>query len=137
MLRAFEAAVSLKSFSKAGDSLGVSQSAISHSIKDLEIIVGKKLFTRMSRHTFPTMDALVLCKAVRNGFETIHNAVAYCQPSGDENELIISCFPGFAVKWLFPRLINFDTRHPTIAVSLRTLGTVREIGEGEADTANA
>lgn len=135
VLRAFEAAVKHKSFSKAGDSLGVSQSAISHSIRDLEIIIGKKLFNRTSRHTYPTPDALMLCDAIRGGFETIHNAVAYCRSTSDENELIVSSFPGFAVKWLFPRLIRFDAACPDIAVSLRTLGAVREVGEGEADIA--
>lgn len=135
VLRAFEAAVRFKSFSKAAEALGVSQSAVSHSIKDLEIIVRKKLFKRTARHTLPTTDALILRDAICNGFETIHSAVAHCQLTGDKNELVISCFPGFAVKWLFPRLIDFDTRHPTIAVSLTTLGTVREIGEDEADLA--
>ncbi len=135
VLRAFEAAVRFKNFSKAADHLGVSQSAISHAIKDLEIIVGKKLFTRNARRTAPTADAILLCEAVRNGFKQIHEAVQECRATQNANELVVSCFPGFAVKWLFPKLINFDTEHPGIAVSLKTLVGARKVAEDEADIA--
>lgn len=132
VLRAFAAAVQYKSFSKAGAYLGVSQSAISHSVKDLEIVVGKQLFTRTARQTHPTADALALYEAIQLGFKTIHSAVNYCR-SSNAHELVVSSFPGFAVKWLFPRLINFDHRFPDIAISMRTMGTIREIQEYEAD----
>lgn len=133
VLRSFVAAVQFKNFSKAAAHLGVSQSAISHSIKDLEIIIGKQLFTRTARRTHPTADALVLYEAVQHGLKIIHSAVNYCRSSGNENELVVSCFPGFAVKWLFPRLINFDHSYPDMAMSMRTLGTTREIRDDEAD----
>jgi LysR family glycine cleavage system transcriptional activator len=133
VLRSFVAAVRFRNFSKAGVHLGVSQSAISHSIKDLEIIIGKQLFTRTARRTHPTADALILYEAIQHGFKIIHGAVNYCRSSVSESELIVSCFPGFAVKWLFPRLINFDLRYPGMAISLRTIGTIREIREDEAD----
>lgn len=133
VLRSFVAAVEYRNFSKAGAHLGVSQSAVSHSIKDLEIIVGKQLFTRTARRTIPTAEALVLYEAVQQGFRTIYSAVNYCRSAGNEGELVVSCFPGFAVKWLFPRLIRFDRAYPGVAISMRTLGTVREIHEDEAD----
>ena len=133
VLRSFVAAVQFMNFSKAGAHLGVSQSAVSHSIKDLEIIIGKQLFTRTARRTRPTADALILYDAIQNGFRIIHSAVNYCRSSEHANEIVVSCFPGFAVKWLFPRLIKFDHSHPDIAISMRTMGTVREIREDEAD----
>ncbi len=49
--------------------------------------------------------------------------------------IAISALPGFAVLWLFPRLIDFDERHPGISVSLGTSDRLSDIAGGEADMA--
>jgi len=34
--------------------------------------------------------------------------------------IVISCLPGFAFTWLFPRLLHFDLKHPDLALSITT-----------------
>jgi LysR family transcriptional regulator, glycine cleavage system transcriptional activator len=53
-LEAFEAAARLAAFSRAGDELGLSQSAISHRIKLLEETLGVTLFVRLPRQVVLT-----------------------------------------------------------------------------------
>ena len=48
-LRAFEASARHLSFARAADELGVTASAVSHQIKQLEEILGTRLFVRMTR----------------------------------------------------------------------------------------
>ena len=134
-LRIFEAAVRHQSFTKAADELGLTQSAVSHRIKDLEQYVGSELFHRKSRKSIPTKNGNSLAEAIRTGFNTIGDAVANIKTTRDDNCLMVSLLPGFAVKWLFPRLINFDDLHPDITVSLIAQSSLADLLGGEADIA--
>lgn len=49
LLAGFEAAARIGSFSRAAESLHLSQSAISHQIQQLEAFVGQPLFHRVGR----------------------------------------------------------------------------------------
>ena len=44
------------------------------------------------------------------------------QKGGADPTITVSCAPGFAVNWLFPRLIRFDQLHPDTPVSILTEG---------------
>jgi LysR family glycine cleavage system transcriptional activator len=134
-MRALEAAIRHESFSLAAQELGITQSAISHQIKDLEIKLRVPLFRRLARQTVPTDDARLLGRAIRTGVSTIQTAVEKIMNREDDNAIVISALPGFAVQWLFPRLIDFDERHPGISVSLGTSGRLSDIAAGEADMA--
>jgi LysR family glycine cleavage system transcriptional activator len=48
-LRAFEAVARLSSFRRAGEELLITQSAVSHQIRELEQNVGTRLFVRKAR----------------------------------------------------------------------------------------
>ena len=134
-MRALEAAIRHESFSAAADELGVTQSAISHKIKELEVHLGVPLFRRLARSTVPTENARTLGRAIRSGTAIIHDAVEEIMGSNTGRAITISALPGFAVQWLFPRLIDFDERHPGISISLGTSDTLTDISAGEADMA--
>jgi DNA-binding transcriptional LysR family regulator len=53
-LQAFMAVAKERSFTKAGAKLGVSQSALSHTIRELEERLGVRLLTRTTRSVSPT-----------------------------------------------------------------------------------
>ena len=121
-LRMFEAVVRLGGFRLAAEDLGVTQSAVSQHVRRLEEWTGRQLLIRGARRSVPTADGRLLADAVATGFETIGNACHALRQKGleDERPLMISTLPGFALKWLFPRLIRFDQEHPDIPVSIST-----------------
>lgn len=129
-LRAFEAAARLGSFTAAAEELGVTQGAVSQHVKTLEKYMEGPLFLRLPRGVVPTPEGRRAVEAVRDGLERIANALG---PAELERALTVSVLPGFAVKWLFPRLIKFDQQHPEIEVSISTSARLLDFASGEAD----
>ncbi|MDA0663131.1 MAG: transcriptional regulator GcvA [Proteobacteria bacterium] len=113
-LRAFEASARHLSLSRAAAELHVTPSALSHQIKSLEDILGRKLFTRKVRAIELTAAGKLLYPGLQTGFTHIREAVAGLQPQGDSRILVISTPPGFTAKWLAPRLYRFATMYPDI-----------------------
>jgi LysR family glycine cleavage system transcriptional activator len=130
ILRALEAAARLGSFTAAAEELGVTQGAISQHVKALEEQMGRPLFLRLSRGVVPTAEGRLAVEAVQDGLERISAALG---PSAPERALTVSVLPGFAVKWLFPRLIKFDQQQPEIEVSISTSSRMLDFASGEAD----
>lgn len=120
-LRAFEAAARHESFSLAADELGVSQSAISQHVKSLEEWLGQDLMARGARRSRPTRDGARLARSISDGLGRISEV---CETIRDrrriDSTIVISCLPGFAFIWLFPRLLKFDLAHPQLTVSITT-----------------
>ncbi len=124
-LRTFESVARLRGFGRAAEELGVTQSAVSQHVKALEDWLDLRLLTRsttggLGRAT-PTEDGARLAQAVETGFGAIATLCHELRAARSPNQaIVLSCLPGFAVNWLFPRLINFDQRHPDIPVSIMT-----------------
>ncbi|MCG6902309.1 MAG: LysR family transcriptional regulator [Rhodobacter sp.] len=120
-LRAFEAVVRHATFSAAAEELGVSQSAVSQHVKALEEWLGHPLMTRGARRSEPTRDGARLARAIAEGLGRITDV---CEDIRDkrraDNTIVISCLPGFAFIWLFPRLLKFDLAHPHLSISIAT-----------------
>ena len=75
-LRVFEAAARLKSFTKAGEELGMTQTAVSYQIKLLEEHVGEPLFLRRPRQVSLTEAGEQLQPKVAQGFSILAEAMA-------------------------------------------------------------
>lgn len=120
-LRAFEVVARCASFSLAAEELGVSQSAISQHVKALEEWLGQELLIRGARQSVPTREGELLARAISEGLGRISDT---CIDLRDrrraDNTIIISCLPGFAFTWLFPRLLRFDIAHPQLSISITT-----------------
>ncbi|MBL8808263.1 MAG: transcriptional regulator GcvA [Rhodospirillales bacterium] len=134
-LRAFEAAARLKSFTMAADELGLTQSAISHQIHSLEDQLGFELFHREPRRIVLTVKGEKLAASVREGLGVVAQALRELTRVDSGPRLTVSTLPGFAVKWLFPRLIRFDERHPEIELAIATTGQLADFSAGEVDVA--
>jgi LysR family glycine cleavage system transcriptional activator len=120
-LRAFEAVVRLEGFGRAADELGMSQSAVSQHIRMLEEWTGQVLLVRGARRSRPTDKGQLLAEAVATGIGGIGKVCSQlAAQSRDDRTITISCLPGFALNWLFPRLIDFDQAHPELSVSIST-----------------
>ncbi|MGF0337634.1 LysR family transcriptional regulator [Ectopseudomonas toyotomiensis] len=75
-LNSFLAVESHRSFSKAAVELGITTSALSHSIRNLETRLGVRLLNRTSRTVSPTDAGASLAKRLAVGFQEIGGALA-------------------------------------------------------------
>lgn len=133
-LRAFEAAVRLRNFSSAADELGVSQSAISQNVKSLEEWLGQQLLVRGARQSVPTRAGEQLAQAISEGLGRISDVCTQLRDkSRTDNTIVISCLPGFAFTWLFPRMLRFDLAHPDLSISIATDTGQHPFSGAEAD----
>jgi LysR family transcriptional regulator, glycine cleavage system transcriptional activator len=132
-LRAFEAAARHLSFKAAAAELFVTPTAISHQIRNLEELVGFKLFER-------TGNAIVLTRAgerffpvLRDGFDRIAQSIVDLQR--EEDALTISVTPAFAAMILIPQLAQLRQLHPGIALTVNASEKLVDLRKFEADLA--
>jgi LysR family transcriptional regulator, glycine cleavage system transcriptional activator len=135
-LRVFEAVARLQSFSQAATELGMTQSAVSQHVRALEDWTGRTLLLRGARRSAATPDGRRLAEAVSEGLGRISGVVDNMRTAGRQSTTInVACPPGFAVNWLFPRLLNFDQDHPDVPVSITTQPGFEAFETGGADVA--
>lgn len=118
LLRAFEAAARLESFTLAAKELHLTQSAISHQIKELEEYFGKPLFLRKNRKVEPTSEGRRLLDSLSRIFDVIEAACNEVTLAPNSQVLALHCSPSFAAKWLSPRLPEFIKANPDITIRM-------------------
>lgn len=118
LLRAFEAAARLESFTLAAKELHLTQSAISHQIKELEEYFGKPLFFRKNRKVEPTSEGRRLLDSLSRIFDVIEAACNEVTLAPNSQVLALHCSPSFAAKWLSPRLPEFIKANPDITIRM-------------------
>ncbi|MFN2362251.1 MAG: LysR substrate-binding domain-containing protein [Marinobacter sp.] len=116
-LPVFEAVARLNSFSLAAEELAVSQSAVSHQIKQLETYLGEKLFWRSGRTLTLTDEGRQYLDGVGSALLQIER-VSEQLLGHEESRLRLSVFSSFAVRWLAPRLPDLQRLHPQLELSL-------------------
>jgi DNA-binding transcriptional LysR family regulator len=116
-LRAFEAAGRTGSFRAAAEELHLTPSAVSHSIRKLEQVLGTALFERDTRAVRLTPEGEALMRHVSRAFEELRRGLETVSTRGPKL-LRLHCAPSFAAQWLTPRLSGFLKLHPDIEVRL-------------------
>lgn len=119
-LTAFEAAARLGSFRLAAGELGITRSAVSHQVKALEQRLGVQLFRRDARRAELTQVGHTYYPAIREAFDQIEVQTRALRPSTADNELTVQVYVTVALKWLIPRLHDFERRYPDMKVRLST-----------------
>lgn len=117
-LKCFEAAARAGSFSRAAEELHVTQSAVSHQIRQLEDWFGQRLFDRQGRQTMPTAKGEELARALGEAFDIMSVACKRLAQSDAGPALTIAVLPSIATIWLIPRLDRFFAEHPEISVQV-------------------
>ncbi|NHT76343.1 LysR family transcriptional regulator [Rhizobiaceae bacterium CRRU44] len=133
-LRVFEAVARLSSFTRAGEELGLTQTAVSYQIKLLEENIGEPLFLRRPRQITLTETGERLLPKVAQGFDLLGEAVSAARETAMET-LDINATPTFAMLWLSRHLGAFQLRHSRIAVRLTTTQHVIDLAREGADVA--
>jgi DNA-binding transcriptional LysR family regulator len=117
---AFLAVARERSFTKAAAQLGVSQSALSHTIRLLEERLGVRLLTRTTRSVAPTETGERLLRSLAPHFEGINAEIAALgelrgKPAGT---IRISANDHSADGILWPTLAKFLPQYPDINVEI-------------------
>ena len=120
-LVAFEAASRLGSLKQGAEELGVTPSAVSHHVQQLEDFLGVRLFRRYAGRVIPTDAGRTYASEVAQAFGIIEGATSLVAPQSQRGSLVIASGPSFAAKWLQPRLPEFLGSFPEVKVRLSTL----------------
>lgn len=120
-LEVFCKVVELKSFTRAGESVYLSQPTVSEHIRSLEETLGEKLVDRLGREVLPTQAGQILYKYALKIMRLRQEAVqVLSQFSGKlAGDLLVgaSSIPG---TYILPKIIgDFKELHPTIQIVLR------------------
>ena len=134
-LHAFEAAARHHSFAAAANELGVTPTAISHQIRQLEAACGVKLFQRRPRPLLLTSAGARLYPALRNGFDALATAMALLAEEDAQTPLRVTSPNAFASKWLVPRLPKWREENPTVALEIIGTDAVLDVRAGATDVA--
>lgn len=117
-LRAFEAGARLLSFTRAAEELSVTQTAISHQVRQLEEDLGVKLFERRPRELALTPAGSTLYPVLAESFDRIREAVTRIRTRSEPHPLTVSLTPTFGSRWLAQRLGRFWREHPDVELRL-------------------
>jgi LysR family glycine cleavage system transcriptional activator len=116
LLRAFRAAASQLSFTRAANELYVTQSAISRAVKTLEDQLGQPLFHRVNRTLTLTHAGEALYQATDEALALIDTTAA--RLAGSERTLAVTTTVALASTWLVPKLPRFTRKHPRVDVRI-------------------
>ena len=134
-LLAFEAASRHVSFAVGAQELGVTPSAVSHQIQQLETFLGVALFQRHAGRATLTSAGRTYAREIAHAVAVIADATTLVAPQSRSGHLVIASGPSFAEKWLQPRLADFLHTHPEIRVRLSTISTSQDIESVRFDIA--
>ena len=116
LLEAFEAAARHLSFTRAGDELALTQSAVSRQIAALEERLGVALFQRLHRALRLTEAGLRLQRATADVLQRLHAVTDELRQAQRQKTVVVTTTPGFAGLWLIPRLAAFLALRPDVDV---------------------
>jgi LysR family glycine cleavage system transcriptional activator len=128
----FVAVARVLSLTLAARALGLTTSAVSRRISDLELDLGVDLFQRLNRRIELTPAGARYLDSVGEAIDRIHAGSAALSDDRGRKVVRLSAMPEFASSWLMPRLARFRDLRPDIDVELETNADLVEAGLGEA-----
>lgn len=136
-LRIFHAVASAGSFTHAGQSLSLSQSAVSRQISALEEEISTPLFQRHARGLTLTDEGELLFGAVTDVLGRLAAAEEALKNVHDHprGTLKITTAHGIGAYWLLPRLGDFLAQYPDVEVHLVMDDHELDLAQREADLA--
>lgn len=136
-LRIFHAVADAGSLTHAGDTLHLSQSAVSRQIRNLEQSLHVTLFHRHARGLILTEQGELMFDATRAMAMRLEAAEARIRDSKDEvfGKLRVTTTIGFGTLWLAPRLTALYEKFPDLNIDLMLEERVLDLPMREADVA--
>jgi DNA-binding transcriptional LysR family regulator len=136
-LRVFHAVAEAGSFTHAGETLNLSQSAVSRQISALEENLQVPLFHRHARGLILTEQGESLNRTVREVFAKLAMTEALLTESKEKpaGRIKVTTTVGFGSTWLAPRLQGFLAQYPDVTMTLLLDDTDLDLAMREADVA--
>jgi len=135
LLVGFESAARHLSFTKAGEELFLTQSAVSRQIKDLEDQLGVVLFQRRHRALALTEAGHQFYAAAAQALSTMRTATDRLRAQAGKKALSVTTTHSFAALWLIPRLAGFTRDHPGVDVRITAETRVQNLERDGLDLA--
>jgi len=129
-LLTFEALARLRSVTQAAEELCVTPSAVSHRVKQLEQIIGTKLFGRADFSL--TTEGIEYLAHVREGLVSLQRFPTASNSTG-RRKLRLAVTPTFARSILMPRLKHFLDAYPEIDITLQVSIPLLDVVAEDAD----
>jgi LysR family glycine cleavage system transcriptional activator len=129
-LLTFEALARLRSVTQASEELCVTPSAVSHRVKQLEQIIGTKLFGRADFSL--TTEGSEYLAHVRQGLAILQKFPSSAAAPG-KRKLRLAVTPTFARSILIPRLRQFTDAYPEIDLTLQVSIPLLDVVAEDAD----
>ena len=135
LLVGFESAARHLSFTKAGEELFLTQSAVSRQIKELEDQLGVTLFQRRHRALTLTEAGHQFYAAAAQALSTMRTATDRLRAQAGKKALSVTTTHSFAALWLIPRLAGFTRDHPGVDVRITAETRVQDLERDGLDLA--
>ncbi|OFC70499.1 LysR family transcriptional regulator [Alteromonas confluentis] len=125
----------MRSFTRAAVELGITTSALSHSIRNLESRLGIRLLNRSSRNVAPTDAGEALAKQLNKGFREISNGLETLNKFRDKpaGRIRLSVLSDGARLVLAPHLAQFLRTYPDVEVDIMVDDQMVDIVEAGFD----
>jgi LysR family cyn operon transcriptional activator len=137
-LRYFVALAEYLSFTKAADRVHVTQSTLSHQIRQLEEEVGQALFDRIGKKVVTTEAGELFLASATRALKEVDHGIAMLKPGGGglTGEVCIGATHTFNIGLIPECVAQFLARHPTVRVRIDELPAdqiVAKLHAGELD----
>ena len=134
-LTVFEAAVRHGGFSRAGEEIGLTQSAVSRQIAQLEDMLQTPLFDRIGRRVRLNEAGRAYADDLLPALDRIRRATARASARPAQTALRIATLPSFGMRWLAPRLPHLSARHPDLVIDFAARSQPFDFGHEDFDAA--
>lgn len=133
-IRAFEAVARNSSVARAAEELGVTPTAVSHQIRQLEEFLQVALFERHGNRLSLSAEATANIDQITSALDMIDASMRrLCAPPKEEARVVVGASPSFASSWLMPRLRKFLEVSPGVELALNTFITRSEAEAQKSD----
>ncbi len=131
----FQEVLKHRSFSRAAETLGMSQSGISRQIAQLETFVGTALFSRDASGVHLTVAGEEYAVGVTGALEAIMALGETSLTWIGRDRLTLACSPGVADLWILPRLSGLRDAFPDLEIKLLVYDSFTRLRSDEYDLA--
>ena len=133
-VRVFEAAARRLSFARAAEELGVTQSAVSKQIALLESYIGAQLFERSATGVALTLEGRELRHSISPAFQALSESfLRFSRRTPRAKNFRLSTLASFAAQFMVPRLDDFETALPDVALEILTSDRLLDLTREEID----
>ncbi len=133
-LRCLLAAVDTGSFTAAARAVHLTHGAVSRQVASLETLLGAALFERRHLRLVLTPTGQAYVAQARAAVDLLRAAAAQARRQASDT-VVVSCEATLAIRWLVPRLGEFEARHPQLSVHVLAGGGPIDLVGSNADLA--